>query len=218
MNIESFIPVVLYGLIYLLIFILWLYIKRFLIRSEKNKNQLIRKTRVVRNHDVFMNTLQKQEKADLPVPVFVLGNKDADLELTILTSLYCEMCKEMSEIIDKIIFAYEDQIKINIFFKPQNAEEKNHPLYLLHAIFLIRGEKEFLQAFNFWFKNKNLIPWQTADYSTEENKNSFTSSNDWFARNGIISTPSVFIDKYVYPYEFEKEDLYFYIEQIIENK
>lgn len=218
MNTKSFISLAIYGLIYLVIFILWFYIKKFLKQSEKNKNQLARKSRVVRNHDVFINTLQRQEKVDLPVPVLVLGNKDADLELTILTSLYCEMCKEMSEIIDKIIFAYEDQIKINVFFKTQNTEEKNHPLHVIHNIYSVRGEKEFLQAFNFWFKNKNLAPWQTGEYNTDENKDAFTSSNEWFLQNGIISTPSIFIDGYIYPNEFEKEDLYYHIEQIIENK
>jgi glutaredoxin len=218
MNVTSFIPLVLYGLIYLLAFVIWLGIKKFLKQNENNKKQLITKNRVVRNHDVFINTLEKQERLDLPEPVFVLGNKDADLELTIFTSLYCEMCRDMGEIIDQIIFAYQDEIKINIFFKTQAAEEKNNHLYVLHSIFLFRGEKEFLQALNFWFKNKNLKKWKIDEYKAEENKETFKSSNEWFSQNGIISTPSVFIDGYVYPYEFEKEDLYYHIEQIIENK
>lgn len=218
MSVPSFIPAVLYGLMYLLVLIIWLGIRKFLKQSENNKKQLIRKNRVARNYDVFINTLEKQEKLDLPEPAFVLGNKDSDLELTILTSLYCGMCKEMSEIIDRIIFAYPDQIKINIFFKTQASEEKNHYVYLLHSIFLLHGEKEFLQALNFWFKNKNLALWKIDEYNVEENKETFKSSNEWFAQNGIISTPSVFIDGYVYPYEFEKEDLFYHIEQIIENK
>jgi len=218
MNVTPFISLFLYGFMYVLAFIIWLGIKKFLKQSEDHKKQLIRKNRVVRNHDVFTNTLAKQERLDLPEPVFVLGNKDADLELTVFTSLYCEMCRDMGKIIDQIIFAYSDQIKINIFFKPQSAEEKNKHLHILHSIFLFQEEKEFLQALNFWFKNKNLEKWKIADHNAEENKDVFKSSNEWFSQNGIISTPTVFIDGYVYPYEFEKEDLYYHIEQIIENK
>ncbi|KPH13984.1 hypothetical protein [Chryseobacterium sp. ERMR1:04] len=218
MNLKSFIPLVLYALIYLIIFVLWYYIKMFLKQNEQNRNQLIRKNRVIRNHNVFINTLEKQERLELPVSMFVLGNKNCDLELTIFTSLHCEMCGDICEIIDKIIFAYEDQIKINFFFKTQISREKNVFLYLLHGIFLFKGEKEFLKALRFWFKNKSLTPWKIDEYNTEENKDSFKYLNDWFSQNGIISTPSIFINGYIYPYEFEKEDLYYYIEGIIENK
>lgn len=219
MNLEPFIPFVLYGIFYLAILILWWQIRNYLKKKEELKTQLIRKNRTARNYEVFINTLNTQEKIELPEPVMILGNEESDLELTIFTSLYCEMCQEICETVNKIIFAYEEEIKINIFFKKQPGEDKNRFLYILHSIFLVQGTKEFLKALNFWFENKNLEPWTTAsEYNMEENSKKFTSSNEWFAQNNIMATPSVFINGHIFPHEFEKEDLYYHIEGIIENK
>ncbi|MBL1222304.1 thioredoxin domain-containing protein [Chryseobacterium sp. L7] len=219
MNLEPFIPFVLYGIFYLAVLILWWQIRNYLKQKEELKTQLIRKNRTVRNYEVFINTLNTQEKIELPEPVMILGNEESDLELTIFTSLYCEMCQEICETVNKIIFAYEEEIKINIFFKKQPGEDKNRFLYILHNIFLVQGTQEFLKALNFWFENKNLAPWTiTAAYNMEENSKKFTSSNEWFAQNNIMATPSVFINGHIFPHEFEKEDLYYHIEGIIENK
>lgn len=219
MNLEPFIPFVLYGIFYLAILILWWQIRNYLKKKEELKTQLIRKNRTARNYEVFINTLNTQEKIELPESVMILGNEESDLELTIFTSLYCEMCQEICETVNKIIFAYEEEIKINIFFKKQPGEDKNCFLYILHSIFLVQGTKEFLKALNFWFENKNLEPWTiAAEYNMEENSKKFTSSNEWFAQNNIMATPSVFIDGHIFPNEFEKEDLYYHIEGIIENK
>lgn len=218
MNLESFISLILYGFIYLLTFNAWLWIRNYLKQNEKIRNQLIIKNRMVRNYTVFINTLEKQEKKELPEAMFILGNKDCDLELAVFTSLYCGMCQEMEEMIDRLIFAYKDEIKINILFKTHPLEEKNHFLYILHSVFLSQGAEAFLQASHFWFENKNLKPWKIADeYDLEKNKEAFKRSSEWFHQNGIISTPSVFINGYAYPHEFEKEDLYYHIEGIIEN-
>ncbi|MDQ0066163.1 hypothetical protein [Chryseobacterium lathyri] len=219
MNLDPFIPLVLYGSFYLVILILWWQIRNYLKQKEKLKTQLIRKNRTARNHEVFINTLNAQGKIELPEPVITLGNRESDLELTIFTSLYCEMCQDICETVNKIIFAYEEEIKINIFFKKQPVEDKNRFLYILHRVFLLHGTKEFLKALNFWFENKNLEPWAiTGEYNMDEHHTAFTSSNEWFIQNNIIATPSVFIKGHIFPHEFEKEDLYYHIEGIIENK
>ncbi|REC77923.1 hypothetical protein DRF60_09635 [Chryseobacterium elymi] len=219
MNLEPFTSLVLYGIFYLAILIIWWQIRNYLKQKEELKTQLIRKNRTVRNYEVFINTLNIQEKIELPEPVMIMGNEESDLELTIFTSLYCEMCQEICETVNKILFAYEEEIKINIFFKKQPVEDKNRFLYILHSIFLVQGTKEFLKALNFWFENKNLEPWIiAAEYNMEENNKKFTSSNEWFTQNNIIATPSVFINGHIFPNEFEKEDLYYHIEGIIENK
>lgn len=218
MNLVLLVNLFIYGLFYLLIFILWLWIRNYLKENEKVKNQLVIKNRTVRNYDVFVNTLYKQEKKVLPEPLIVLGNKESSLELTIFTSLYCKMCKDICEIIDRILFAFEDEIRINIFFKKQSLEDKNTFLYVLHHIFLQKGEQEFLKALNFWFENKNLDPWKIPEeYDQKEDRENVTISNEWFFHNEIVSTPSVFINGFMYPSEFEKQDLYYHIEGIIEN-
>lgn len=218
MSLNFLISLIIYGMIFIIIFILWSQIKNYLKDNENIKNQLIIKNRVARTYDVFINTLNKQEKKVLPEPIITLGNKESHLELTIFTSLYCKMCEEMCEIIKKILLAYEDEIKINIFLKKQSVEEKDIFLYKLHNIFLYQGDKEFLKALSFWFENRNMDTWKMdARYNKKENVGAFNSLNDWFFQNEIISTPSIFINGLVYPNEFEKEDLYYHIEGIIEN-
>ncbi|HBV14579.1 DsbA family protein [Chryseobacterium carnipullorum] len=219
MNLKIFIPFVLYGVFFLVILIVWFRIRKYLKRNEEIRSQLIRKNRIARNYDVFMNTLSKQEQKELPESMITLGNGDGTLELTLFTSLYCEMCKDICTIVDRIIFAYEDEIKINIFFKKQSSEEKNNFLYILHSVFLSQGTQEFLKALQFWFENSNLESWKMAsDYNYEKSKETLNASNDWYVQNGIIATPSVFINGYIYPDQFEKEDLFYHIEGIIENK
>lgn len=218
MNVIPIMSLVLYAVFYLLILVLWLRIRAYLKQNENIKDQLIRKNRVARNYNLFINTLHTEEKKELPEPVIVLGNKSSEQELTIFTSLYCEMCKEICETINKILFAYEEEIRINIFFKKHPVEDKNEPLYILQNLYLSDGSEEFMKAFNFWFENKNLKPWKDKKRNTSnESEDKITSLNEWFSMNNIISTPSVFINEYIYPPEFDKEDLYYHIEGIIEN-
>ncbi|WP_123912759.1 DsbA family protein [Chryseobacterium pennipullorum] len=182
------------------------------------RSEIISKNRTVRSYEVFMNTLEKQKNQELPEPILVLGNTNSGIELTVLTSLYCGMCKELTDIIGHILFAYEDEVKINILFKTQPVEERNQYLYILHSVFLTHGSQEFMKAMYFWFKHKNLAPWFIdTGYNIEETKTALHQSNQWFAQQGIISTPSIFINGYEFPVEYDKEDLYYYIEGIIEN-
>lgn len=218
MNLNSIISICLYGFLYILFFIIWMQIKKHLKHSKSYKEQLIIKNRIVRNHFVFKNTLFTQKNFTFPVPMIYLGNKDSNIELTIYTSLYCEMCKDVYDTIERLFLAYEDQIKINVYFKTFPKEDHNYFLHILYNVFLDQGGGEFLKALNLGLKNDNFKSIKiNNNYVKKDHQNSFNSISNWFYINGLIGTPSIFINGYIYPYEFTKDDLYYHIEGFIEN-
>ncbi|MDR2206925.1 MAG: hypothetical protein LBE36_12310 [Flavobacteriaceae bacterium] len=200
---------------FILLFIPWIFVKNTVLQKNEIKNQLATKNRTARNGDVFINALLKQGKTHIQNnSLFILGNKNSDFELTIFTSLHCEICKNLIATIQKIIFAYEEQIKINLYLKSYHPQMND--LHAFYSIFLFQGQKNFLESLIYWYENKKLFK-ITDGYDSEIHKPNLEMQNDSFPQNNIISTPAIFINEYAYPPIFEKEDLYYYAENIIEN-
>jgi thiol-disulfide isomerase/thioredoxin len=155
--------------------------------------------------------------------LIVLGNNERNTEIAIITSPFCGYCKDAHEIMDKILNVNKEKIKIKILINvdiDRLDDENKIFLRSLISIYLEKGESSFLEALSYWFKNKNIKDW-LAIYKTNFDSNKIDSiyrmQNQWCIDNNSYLTPSLFINGYRYPKTFKRENLDFFVNDLIED-
>jgi protein-disulfide isomerase/uncharacterized membrane protein len=214
----------LFGFSFAAVFYIWSLLKTILLKQKELKEFQLKGNRFMRNYQIFKNTLLATSKKELPTIPFILGNRDSQAEITIITNPFCGHCKNVHEILDKIIENHRDDLKIKIIFKTDIDSDKEEVKTLfrnLYQIYLEKGEKAFEEAMRFWFANKDLKIFNT-QYSSNPNDTQvdtiFRLKNDWCLQNGITYTPAIFINGYEYPSSYERENLEYFMNELVEDR
>lgn len=215
--------VALFSLIFLLVCLVWFPLKQLLTKYKQLKETELKANRFFRNYESFKNNLLVSNKIDFPSIPLVLGNKDSKLVITIITSPFCGHCKKMHEVVNTILEKHQKNIQIQLIIKVsienQNEEEKLFFRSLM-SIYFDKGEVFFKEALHNWFENKNLKKW--LNYYKLEISNAvkidsiYHKHNDWFIANNLTYTPALFINGYEYPKIYDRENLEFFISDLIE--
>ncbi len=180
--------------------------------------------RFERNFQIFKNTLQSRDKVFLPATPLILGNKNALTILTIITNPFCGHCKKVHEILDKILDAEKLNIQIRIIIKAdlENEADERVGLYSnLHNIYLEKGDYSFRESLKYWFNSKDISAWlkqfEMLHIDQMNINNIYENHFKWSVDNNYNYTPAIFINGYEFPKQFERENLIFYIKEIIEE-
>jgi glutaredoxin/uncharacterized membrane protein len=214
----------LFGLVFLFVTLVWTTLKKLLTNHKKLKEDQLKANRFLRNYEIFKNTLISKPKAELPVTPIVLGNKESKTVITIITSPFCSYCKEAHEITERILDKYHDDLQIrliiNVDLNQYDDERKLFFRSLLH-IYLNENEDSFRLKMNNWYENKNVSNWlannklQAFDYSKIDAI--YNSQNNHCKNNGYSYTPAIFINGFEYPKLYERPNLEFFINELIED-
>jgi len=177
----------------------------------------------MRNYEIFKNTLVATGSFNLPESPIVLGNKESNTEITIITSLFCGHCKKAHKILENILASNHDNLKIkilmNVNFEYLDDQQKTLVRSLM-SIYLKKGSNSFLEALNDWFDSKNLKSWiekHELIFDLEQVDYIFKQHSIWCANNNFNFTPIFFINDYQYPKKYNRENLEFFINELIED-
>ncbi|WP_026712794.1 vitamin K epoxide reductase family protein [Flavobacterium daejeonense] len=203
---------------------LWDKLKGLLTLQKELKEFKIKANRFMNNYEIFKNTLVATEKMELAFSPIILGNKESDLEIAIITSPFCGYCKDAHKILEKILLSYKDDLKIKILINADIKnlnDEKKIFFRILMTIYIDRGEDLFLEALHDWFKNKNLTDWikkYKLDYDEEKIDLLYDFQNQWCISNNLYFTPAIYINEYPYPRTYERESLNFFVGELIDDE
>lgn len=214
----------LFGLVFLFVTMIWKSLKKLLTNHKNLKEDQLKANRFLRNYEIFKNTLITKSKAELPVTPIMLGNKDSKTVITIITSPFCGYCKETHEISERILDKYKNDLQIKLIVKV-DLENVDDEIKLfsrsLLRIYLTESENNFRVKMNMWYENKNVSNWlannklDTFDYSKIDAI--YNSQNNHCKNNGYSYTPAIFINGYEYPKLYERHNLEFFINELIED-
>lgn len=219
----SFKSLVLFGFMFFVIAFLWTVIKKVLTKQKELKEFQLTGNRFMRNYEIFKNTLLAKNNFDIPNSPVVLGNKESDTEITIITSPFCSHCENVHKILQKSLTANPDSLKIKVLFNADLDfldEEKKVFFRKLMSIYLDKGEASFLEALNYWYDIKNLKDWVNRYqlfYDNEKMDSIYRDQNQWCKNNDFNFTPVIFINGYQYPKTYSKESLVFFVNELIED-
>jgi protein-disulfide isomerase/uncharacterized membrane protein len=212
-----------FGLVSSTVILIWSALKKTLTQQKELKEFQFKANRFLRNYEVFKNTLLAKKRIELPHSPLILGNRESKTQITIITNPFCRYCKEVHEILDKILDKHYDSVQVKIIIKTdietQSVENKK-VFRSLMSIYLKNGETQFRVALNHWFQVTNLDNWIQLfqkEVDTEKVEAIYNSQNDWCIENNFNYTPAIFINGYEYPEVYERANLEFFINELIED-
>ncbi|MBW6537484.1 MAG: thioredoxin domain-containing protein, partial [Mariniphaga sp.] len=216
----SFIQVFLLGVSFLIPAAIW-----FLFKAYRNTIQEHNKVRYSylgfkRNPEIFRFLLKNNRWVEIPITQdsIVLGNPDAAVTLTAFLSLYCNPCakafKQLTGLLENC-----PEIKINTVFSVYDDKESKK---LINTLYHIYKSKETEQTVDFLYKCY-IIPKQNRNilYEKEQLPEGFditeivsVENNKLFEEYNVAGTPTVFVNGYKYPKQYEYSDIEFYIDEL----
>ena len=173
-----------------------------------------------RNPEIFRFLLKNNGQEEIPIThnSLELGNPDAPVTVTAFLSLYCNPCasafKQLKDLLDNC-----PEIKIHTVFSVYNDEESKKLMNTLYFIYLDRGSKHAVDFLYKWYSmdkqnrkslyEKERLPenYDVTESVAVENKMLFDTLN-------VSGTPTVFVNRFRYPKQYEYKDLEYYIDEL----
>lgn len=218
----SFYSMILFGLVFSSCSLIWFFLKKLLTVQKKLREFQLNAKRFIRNYEIFKNTLLRERKVDFPEIPITLGNREAKTVITLISSPFCKHCKNTHEILDEILKKYSNSLQVHIILKSDLKHGSNENVKLFRSLYKIYsfGEiKMFAKALKEWYDNTNLKNWLTKyNFDVTDNfDETMNLHNDWCKKNEISYTPAIFINGYEYPKLYERDNLEYYVAELIED-
>jgi Thioredoxin len=220
-------PLSLYGLIFLLVLMAWMGLKKLLTSQKELKEFQFKGSRFMRNYEIFKNTLLASNKTNyqsLSSGNLVVGNENALLKITLITNPFCGYCKEAHTIIEEILKKQNDVLYVDFRFN-FNVEEADEQSKNVHQklvrLYYDNGQEAFLKALHHWFENKDESQLIVSEKSTiTDLKISKILQEQYLMNraNKISFTPAIIINQYQYPKMYDRTELAFFINDLLEDK
>ena len=144
------------------IYFIWAFLKIKIEKLKELKEFQVKANRFIRNYDLFRNNLLSTTKVDLIDSELIIGNKQAEICITLITNPFCGHCEKAHEIIDSILLKVGENIKVKILIKTSfdNQSDINKEFYrTLYNLYHQKGVKAFRESINYWYKTKNIESW-----------------------------------------------------------
>ncbi|MRX70408.1 Protein-disulfide isomerase [Flavobacterium resistens] len=189
-------------------------------QSKENKN--------THNYQAFKETLLSFNILENNLPqssTIQLGNIDASLKIIMVINPFSNFCKESYFILEEILQKNFDKVGLDIRFNFNNNDYSYKKSKIIHqqlvAFYLENGQEFFMKELHNWFENKDekklcatpISPLN--EIKINEILNAQFNSN---SENNIIFTPTIVINKYIFPKQIDLKELSYFLSEISEDK
>lgn len=178
---------------------------------------LTRKLNRFRNDGKLLSILLHEGKRYLVHPFIgdiVLGNPNAKHFITLVTNPECKPCAEAHTVIASVLKEFEDDVACRIrFIKPDpvakyliSLDQSNYPKVAdaIHDWFLLKDKNELTA--------RHYLP---ESQSTSDKVNAYlVEHRNWCTAYGITHTPTILIDDYPLPMQYNVNDIKYYFREI----
>ncbi|GAB0156427.1 hypothetical protein CHRYSEOSP005_16920 [Chryseobacterium sp. Alg-005] len=211
------------AILWLTVFSAVLSLNKLLTDKEDLKKSNAKNLRFKRNYELFKRELLEKEKVYFTDnQTLSLGNKNGKLHIAVVSNPYCGFCKGAHEILEGLLKKYSDEISVQIRFNytSEKANEKYTALVSdLFSIYKNKSEKEFLNAVENWFeyKDENKIK-ELAGSASQEDLAPLIQIGEENSNAGINFTPVFIINGYQFPEKYDREDIWYFIDELMEDE
>ncbi|RKN79620.1 vitamin K epoxide reductase family protein [Ulvibacterium marinum] len=227
LNVDS-ISIVLFLLGFWLAFSFWLFSKPLLVKQIELKKLSIAHNKFKRNYALFDALLAKSNKIQTGIPEIegreiVLGNAYAPIELLMVTNPLCIYCKSAHHDLKELLRKNHDSFRILIRFNVSTKTEENLDYRvtcrLLELYSLEPQEMVFEALHEVYLDNTDLNMWLSkwGEVKDISFKYLLERQQQWCHSNGINFTPAVLINGREFPKEYERSDIAYFVEDLIEG-
>lgn len=208
---------------FLMILFLIHYISKTIEEKEKYRKENIKTLRFKRNYELFKRELLNNEQVIFKNPKagFFFGNENAKIHLTLISNPYCGFCKDAHHLLENILKKYKDEVSLQVRF---NFEENaDHPYQELISAFdfLYKEQKtKMLEAVALWYNNRDLQMLKNKFNlpTTIISLNDYVDIGNENNENQFNFTPTILINGYQFPKIYDREDIQYFFEDLIEDE
>lgn len=207
---------------------IWFPLKYLLLENQSLKKVKIDHYKFKKNFDIFKTLLNASKRFETSIPNYaaqeiVLGDKQSSLELLLLTNPQCFYCKSAHTDIDKIISKYSDDVRLVIRFNV-NHHNLDHVATAVCCRLLelySEGNQYILkQAMDdAYSENADLKVWLKKwkqPRKAQAYAQVLAEQQEWSHKNNAYFTPLLLINGKEYPSAYKRDELLFFIEDLIE--
>jgi uncharacterized membrane protein len=204
---------------------LWILLQPLLKKEQQFKKLEIEHIKFKRNFSLFKAALNLNTTLDTNMQFsneIVFGSENAPLKLLVVTNPMCGFCKESHKLVESILKSENQGIQITIRFnvRPEDGEAEGTKIAAkllelnntanketcLNAMSGIYGDIDAKTWLNTWGEAIN------NDYITVLKK-----EKEWCTNHKINFTPAILINGKQYPKEYDRMDLLYFIDELIEE-
>lgn len=211
---------------FLAIYLAWSYIKPLINNVIQLHKDKIASVKFKRNFNLFNNLLQKSSTLNTNIQnskEIVLGNKNSNLEIIVITNPFCGHCKPVHKIINDVLKKYSNLVKIIIRFNVPTNDSENNSVVVTNKLLELYNEADintFENAIDEIYDGMKYDTW-VSKWGKVKNINTYLTilekQKQWCNDNAINFTPEILINGKSFPKEYDRVDLVFFIEDMEEN-
>ncbi|PCH51915.1 MAG: hypothetical protein COC22_04945 [Flavobacteriaceae bacterium] len=206
---------------------LWVLIQPLLKKEQQFEKLEIEHVKFKRNFTLF-NAALDLTSLDTAIPYInelIFGNKqkEASLKLMVITNPMCGYCKESHKLIENILKKEYPEIQVTIRFNvnPDNIESEGTKIAAkILEVYETTNEKSCLNALSEIYGEMDAETWLNK-WGKTINTDSITTLKKekyWCNFNKINFTPAILINGKQYPKEYDRMDLLYFIDELIEEQ
>jgi len=195
----------------------WVFIKPYLLQAIQLKPVKKQLRDFKYNAEFFEKALTREMKYALlsEEDSIILGNREAELVITMVSNPYCKPCARAHKTLDEWL-AVRDDIKLQMVFTPPDAKDPKWEVAShLMSLKLTQDDPSLKRALDDWYgkKYKNYAAW-AKHYRVKEdvvNVELLKRQAGWCKMTKVTSTPTVFINGRKLPPNYQPEDIKYFI-------
>jgi thiol-disulfide isomerase/thioredoxin len=149
----------------------------------------------------------------------IFGNKNAKIEVVVITNPLCGYCKATHQAIDYLLKNYTNDIKVTIRFNI-NTENKEDISYKISTALINLYQKDIVACreamHQIYTDGVDVSKWLETykTYTANTQYEILETEKQWCTSNNINFTPSVYLNNKEFPKEYDLSDLSFFMEDL----
>ena len=206
---------------------IWMLLRPLLEAQKSLKELTMTHYKFKRNFELFQSALQKEARLETSIHEIngheiVLGNKKAILDVVLVTNPLCFYCRAAHTDFETVLKNKAEDIKLTIRFNG-GAEHKDSVVYKVTSrlleLYHTESEEKLATALHEAFEEDVdfdawLDKWGGVHSSIYDGI--LEMEDRWCQENAVHFTPSAFINGYLFPKEYDRADLTFFIDDLSE--
>lgn len=194
-----------------------------MLKNNDLKKSNIKNLKFKRNYELFRMQLLDSDQTIFrnDYSSFFLGNRNANIHISLISNPFCGFCKDTHEIIERIIKKYPESVSIQIRFNYSDTnKDDNLKMVLSHFkdYYENFGESAFLQKVSEWFKERNLETIKKENVNSNINLSEEINIGQENVNLGFTFTPIFLINGYKFPPNYDRDDILYFIDELIEDE
>jgi len=149
------------------------------------------------------------------------GNNPKFLHVIIITNPLCGYCRETHALVEKLLERTGVELQVTIRFNVSLKEESidTSIAHKLFETYNAKGEKECLNAMHDIYGKLNPTDWfkKWGEPSSHQYIESLSKQKQWCVKSNINFTPEILVNDKAFPKEYERLDLLYFLDDIIED-